>query len=103
MFEDSGAAENIRVLASLYNETIQIVAPADSGIRTVEDLAGKRVSIGCRGSGTEMNALQILETYGMSEADLAKCSGCRSGIPRAIFRTARWTPRSSRRERRRRR
>ena len=72
MFEQDGAVENIRAVASLYNETIQIVVPGNSDIRSVEDLAGKRVSIGAPGSGTEANALQILEAHGMSEADLGQ-------------------------------
>lgn len=72
MFAEEGAIENIRTIASLYNETIQIVAAADSNIRSVEDLAGKRVSIGAPGSGTEANALQILEVHGMSESDLGQ-------------------------------
>lgn len=72
MFAESGSIDNIRAVASLYNETIQIVVAADSDIHSVEDLAGKRVSIGAPGSGTEANALQILEIHGMSEADLGQ-------------------------------
>lgn len=72
MFEENGAINNIRAVASLYNETVQIVAAGNSDIRNVEDLKGKRVSIGAPGSGTEANALQILEVHGMSEADLGQ-------------------------------
>lgn len=72
MFEESGAVDNIQAVASLYNETIQIVVPGNSDIDSVEDLAGKRVSIGAPGSGTEANALQILEIHGMSESDLGQ-------------------------------
>lgn len=72
MFAEQGALDNIQALASLYNETIQIVVAASSDIYSVEDLAGKRVSIGAPGSGTEANAQQILEIHGMSEDDLGQ-------------------------------
>jgi TRAP transporter TAXI family solute receptor len=72
MFKEGGAIENLRAIASLYNETIQIVVPGNSDIKSVEDLAGKRVSIGAPGSGTEANALQILEIHGMTDADLGQ-------------------------------
>lgn len=72
MFEQSGPVQNIQAVASLYNETIQIVVPGNSDIQSVEDLAGKRVSIGAPGSGTELNALQILEVHGMTPDDLGQ-------------------------------
>ncbi|GAA0363979.1 TAXI family TRAP transporter solute-binding subunit [Bacillus horti] len=72
MFEADGAIENIQGIASLYNETIQIVVAEDSDIQSVEDLAGKRVSVGAPGSGTEANAEQILEIYGMTFDDLGR-------------------------------
>lgn len=57
-------------LGSLYPETIQIVTSADSGIKSVEDLAGKTVSVGAPGSGTFINAEQILEVHGMTMDDI---------------------------------
>lgn len=57
--------DNIQAIGSLYPETIQIVTRADSGINSVEDLEGKTVSIGAPGSGTAINAEQILEVHGM--------------------------------------
>lgn len=59
-------------IAMLYPETIQIVARTDSGIRTVDDLRGKRVVVGDRGSGTEANARQILAAHGMTYSDLGR-------------------------------
>ncbi len=61
---------NLRAIATLYPETIQIVLPGDSAIATVADLKGKRVSVGAPGSGTELNAKQILEVYGLTFEDL---------------------------------
>ena len=54
-----------RALAQLYDNFTQVVALEDSGIRTVEDLRGKRVSLGSPNSGTEVIALRILEAAGL--------------------------------------
>ncbi|HWR12605.1 MAG TPA: TAXI family TRAP transporter solute-binding subunit [Rectinemataceae bacterium] len=62
--------KNIRGLACLYNETVQLIALQDSGIKTVADLKGKKVSVGAAGSGVELNARQVLEAAGLSYADI---------------------------------
>ncbi len=64
-------AKNLRFIASLYPETIQIVARADAKIRTVKDIKGKRLVPGDRGSGTEVDTLNILGAYGYSYKDFA--------------------------------
>lgn len=64
--------DNVRGIASLYDEVIQIIATEASGVKSVKDLAGKRVAVGAQGSGTELNARQILQAFGMSYTDLAK-------------------------------
>jgi uncharacterized protein len=69
MFKE-GAVQNLNAIGGLYLETIQIVAPGGSTIKTVADLKGKRVSVGAPGSGTEVNARQILEIYGMTFDDM---------------------------------
>lgn len=69
MFEGD-AVENVQAIGTLYNETIQIVTTAKSGIKSVADLKGKKVSVGAPGSGTNPNAQQILEVYGLSFDDL---------------------------------
>jgi TRAP transporter TAXI family solute receptor len=69
-FEEHGAVDNVLALGSLYPETIQIVALKDSNINSVEGLAGKRVSVGAPGSGTYINAEQILEAHGMTMDDI---------------------------------
>ena len=70
MFEQDGKIESFQALAALYDETIQIVVSADSNIASVADLKGKRVSVGSPGSGTEKNAEQILEAYGLTFDDV---------------------------------
>lgn len=63
---------NIRGVAALYPEHCQIHARKDAKIASVRDLKGKRVAVGPLGSGTEQNAIQILEAYGLKFEDLAK-------------------------------
>ncbi|GAB6877125.1 TAXI family TRAP transporter solute-binding subunit [Thermaerobacter litoralis] len=55
----------VKALAVLYNNYNHLVTRADSGIRTLADLKGKRVSTGAAGSGTEVTALRILEAAGL--------------------------------------
>ena len=71
-FKDKEKITNIRGMAMLYPEVVQIIATADSGIKSVEDLKGKKVAVGAPGSGTEVNARQILDEYGLTYADLGK-------------------------------
>ncbi|MCZ2257387.1 TAXI family TRAP transporter solute-binding subunit [Sporosarcina sp. G11-34] len=69
-FEEQGAQENIRSVASLYTNYMQIVAIAGSGIKTIEDLKGKRVAVGAPASGTEISAKRIFAAYGMTYDDI---------------------------------
>ncbi|MCL2401075.1 MAG: TAXI family TRAP transporter solute-binding subunit [Oscillospiraceae bacterium] len=69
IWEDDIPIPNLATLMTLYPETIQIVVLADSGLYSVEDLIGQRVSIGAIGSGVEANALQILAAYGITRDD----------------------------------
>lgn len=62
--------DGIRGLVTLYPETIQIIAKADSEINTIADLKGKRVAVGAAGSGTAANAKQILEAAGLTFEDI---------------------------------
>lgn len=61
---------NLRGLTAMYPEVVQIVARRDSGIHSVADFKGRKVSLGAPGSGTEMNAVQILDAYGLTPDDL---------------------------------
>jgi TRAP transporter TAXI family solute receptor len=60
----------VRTLASVFSNFMHIVTLEGSGIRTVPDLKGKRVSTGAPGSGTEVKGLRVLEAYGLSPKDL---------------------------------
>lgn len=68
LFEGEGAVEGFSAMAGCYAEVCQIVST--SGITSIEDLRGKRVSVGDIGSGCEFNARQILDAYGMSFDDI---------------------------------
>mgnify|MGYP005805414807 CR=1 FL=1 len=64
--------KKLRGVAGIYPNYIQIVASADSGIKTLADLKGKRISVGAPKSGTELNARAIFKAAGMSYSDFAK-------------------------------
>ena len=69
MFKDKKVA-NLQGLATLYPETVQIVTLNKSGIKSVADFKGKRIAVGAAGSGTEANARQIMEAYGIKYSDI---------------------------------
>jgi len=60
----------LTTIANLYTETVHLVVRADSDIKSVADLRGKSVSIGEEGSGTLVEAREILGAYGLKEADV---------------------------------
>jgi TRAP transporter TAXI family solute receptor len=64
--------KKLRGVAGIYSNYIQIVASADSGIKTLADLRGKRVAVGAPKSGTEINARVILKGAGLTYKDLGK-------------------------------
>jgi uncharacterized protein len=64
--------DKLRTIGAIYPNYIQIVATADSGIKTLADLKGKRLSVGAPKSGTELNSRAILAAAGLSYKDLRK-------------------------------
>ncbi|SET73097.1 TAXI family TRAP transporter solute-binding subunit [Paracoccus homiensis] len=64
--------EKLRGISAMYPNFIQIVASEESGIKTLDDLKGKKLSVGAPKSGTELNARAILGAAGMSYEDLDK-------------------------------
>ncbi|MDM4765700.1 TAXI family TRAP transporter solute-binding subunit [Pelomonas sp. SE-A7] len=64
--------KKLRVVAGIYANYIQIVASGESGIKTLADLKGKRISVGAPKSGTELNARAVLKAAGLSYSDFAK-------------------------------
>jgi len=62
--------KDLRAIAALYPEHIHLIARAGANIKSVKDLKGKRVSLDEAGSGTYVNAKQILEAFGLGEKDI---------------------------------
>ncbi len=69
-FQGQAPKSSLRAIAALYPEHIQLIARKEANIASVRDLKGKRVSLDERGSGSYVNAIQILEAFGLSEDDL---------------------------------
>lgn len=64
--------DKLRGVTRTYNNYIQIVANKDSGIKTLDDLKGKRISVGAARSGTELNARAIFNAAGLNYDDFSK-------------------------------
>ncbi|MBQ4378151.1 MAG: TAXI family TRAP transporter solute-binding subunit [Treponema sp.] len=87
---------NLASIGTMYPEVVQIAASKSSGIKSIGDLHGKRVSVGAAGSGVEFNAKQILEGYGITFDDIQKnnlsfkesAEGLQNGTLDACFITA---------------
>jgi TRAP transporter TAXI family solute receptor len=70
IFAGKEPVDNMRVIASLYPETIQIVARKSTNIGKISDIKGKRVVVGAPGSGTEIDARKILVAHGINYDDI---------------------------------
>jgi len=66
---EGNAIENLMGVATLYPETITVVTLAETGIEQLTGLEGATINTGDLGSGTQVNALQILEAVGVEEFD----------------------------------
>ncbi len=62
----------LRALGGAYSNYIQIVASQESGIKTLADLKGKKISVGAAKSGTELNARAIFKAAGLTYEDMGK-------------------------------
>lgn len=88
--------ENVEQIAALYPNYVQIVTTEKSGIKTVDDLKGKRVAVGDQNSGVEVNARNLLEGHGITYDDLEvdylgyaeAADGLKSGSIDAAFLTS---------------
>ena len=70
VYDGKPKVADLRLIANLYPETIHVVARKGSGIRSVADLKGKRVSLDEPGSGTLVDARIILAAFGITEKDI---------------------------------
>jgi TRAP transporter TAXI family solute receptor len=85
--EDAGfkaPLKKLRAIAGTYPNYIQIVANKESGITSLADLKGKRISVGAPKSGTELNARAIFAAAGLSYEDMGTdqepSAGCHPAV-----------------------
>jgi len=64
-WKDKGEQKDLRAVFSIHPESITLVATVDSGIKTIDDLKGKRVNIGNPGSGQRQNSIDALTAVGI--------------------------------------
>ena len=62
--------KSLRCITALFPETVHMVAGVKSGIKSVNDFKGKRIIVGDKGSGTEMDSRRFLEAMGLSYNDI---------------------------------
>lgn len=61
--------ENVQGMAEIYPMYYQFVARDGSGIDSVDDIKGKKIAVGEKGSGTEANVKQLLEGWDITYED----------------------------------
>jgi len=64
-WKSRGPQKDLRAVFSLYTESVTLVATRDSGMRTIQDLRGKRVDIGHPDSGIRQNSIDALAAAGI--------------------------------------
>ena len=64
-WEKTGPQKDLRAVFSIHPESITLVAADDAGIKTIQDLKGKRVNIGNPGSGQRQNSIDALAAAGI--------------------------------------
>jgi TRAP transporter TAXI family solute receptor len=69
-FKDAGAIKDLKAMAGLYLNYVQIVTLKDRNIKSVADLKGKRVGVGAPNSGVEVNARMVLAGHGLTYNDI---------------------------------
>ena len=84
IFKDQGVP-GLRAIANLFPESVHLVVRRNSGIRSVRDLKGLRISIDVEGSGTRVDALLILKAYGIGTEDFEAVSAT-SGLAADMLR-----------------
>ena len=64
-WKDAGPQKDLRAIFSIHPEAVTLVAARDAGIKSINDLRGKRVNIGNPGSGQRQNAIDALSAAGI--------------------------------------
>jgi hypothetical protein len=70
IYADKGPVEDLRTIANLFPETVHLVVRRDLNLRDIGELRGKRISVDRPGSGTQVDALMILDAFGLKPDNL---------------------------------
>ena len=62
--------KNIRIIAALYPEHVQLITAKNANIKGINDLKGKKIGVGAPGSGTEGDVRAIFQVAGLKYADM---------------------------------
>ncbi|MFZ7125820.1 MAG: TAXI family TRAP transporter solute-binding subunit [Desulfobacterales bacterium] len=73
-FSDQGPDKDLRAVFSVHPEPFTVVARADSGIKSFDDIKGKRVNVGNPGSGQRGTMEQLMELKGWKMSDFKLAS-----------------------------
>jgi TRAP transporter TAXI family solute receptor len=65
-WSEKGPQQDLRAVFSIHPESVCLVAAVDAGIKTLNDLKGKRVNLGHPGAAEYMNAIDTLEAVGLN-------------------------------------
>ncbi len=85
-WKDKGPQEDLRSMFSLHTESVTLIASVDSGIKTIQDLKGKRVDIGQTGSGGRQNAIDALNAEGVDwKTDIRIITAGKSTDPQSML------------------
>ncbi len=70
VYAGKGALGNLSTIANLYPESLHLVVRRDIDVKRPADLRGRRISLDREGSGSRVDALLVLEAYGLGPEDL---------------------------------
>ena len=73
-FSDNGPFKDLRAVFSIHPEPFTVVARADAGIKSFDDLKGKRVNVGNPGSGQRGTIEVLMKEYGWTMDDFELAS-----------------------------
>lgn len=74
VFADTGNDPSLRSIFSIYSEPFTVVARKDANIKTLNDLKGKRINIGNKGSGHRATMEILMEALGWGSSLFSQVS-----------------------------
>jgi TRAP transporter TAXI family solute receptor len=77
-WKDKGPQKDLRAVFTIHPESITLVAADDAGIKSINDLRGKRVNIGNPGSGQRQNSIDGLDNAGINYEKDLKAEGVKA-------------------------